>query len=327
MKVSVIIAAYNIENYIERCLISVVNQTFKETEIIVVNDGSKDNTLNIIKNIAKIDNRIVIINQKNKGLIEARKSGLKNAKGEYLLFIDGDDWLEIDALEKLYRKASISNADIILYNSFYSYDNRKEEIKTFNEDDIIKEDPLKSLFLGKIKPAIWAKMIKREYIEYNKIQFPSNISFAEDLATVSSWFMYNPKISFETGYLYNYYQRDSSISKTMDQKVLEVDKAISFIRELLISKQIYLKYKLEFETMVYHHLFETKFISYSKFDCIHKELYHQYMHKQININNNKYIYGKFKKYPISQKIRIKLYLKGYYYGILYDKLRIIVKGY
>ncbi|MDU4936124.1 MAG: glycosyltransferase family A protein, partial [Peptostreptococcaceae bacterium] len=102
MKVSIIIAAYNIEDYINRCLNSIVNQSFKDIEIIVVNDGSTDNTINIINNFAKNDVRIKVIDKKNGGLIEARKSGLARASGEYILFLDGDDWLHIEAIEKLY---------------------------------------------------------------------------------------------------------------------------------------------------------------------------------------------------------------------------------
>ena len=99
MKVSVIIAAYNIEEYIERCIESVINQSEIEIEIIIVNDGSTDNTLNIIKKMSDLDERIIIINQKNQGLVEARKRGLKNANGKFILFLDGDDLLENNCVE------------------------------------------------------------------------------------------------------------------------------------------------------------------------------------------------------------------------------------
>ena len=101
MKVSVIIPAYNIEDYIGRCLESIIKQTLKDIEIIVVNDGSNDNTLAIINVFARKDNRIKIVDKKNKGSIEARKSGFKVANGEFILFIDGDDWIENDCLEIL----------------------------------------------------------------------------------------------------------------------------------------------------------------------------------------------------------------------------------
>ena len=139
MKVSIIIAAYNIEDYINRCLNSIVNQSFKDIEIIVVNDGSTDNTINIINNFAKNDVRIKVIDKKNGGLIEARKSGLARASGEYILFLDGDDWLHIEAIEKLYKEAKKDNFDIVLYNFYLAYDNGKLEEKNSFEEVVKKE--------------------------------------------------------------------------------------------------------------------------------------------------------------------------------------------
>ena len=140
MKVSIIVAAYNIEDYIKRCMYSIVNQTFKDIEIIVVNDGSTDNTLNIINDFAKNDARIKIIDKKNGGLIEARKSGLEIASGEYILFLDGDDWLHLEAIEKLYQEAKKDNFDIVLYNFYLAYDNNKLEEKSSFEEIVKHED-------------------------------------------------------------------------------------------------------------------------------------------------------------------------------------------
>ena len=146
MKASIIIAAYNIETYIRRCIISIINQTLKDIEIIVVNDGSTDNTLGIIKELYKLDNRIIIVNQENKGLIEARKSGLNIAKGEYILFVDGDDWLEINTLELLYNNAKENKSDIIIYNAFLSYDDRKEKFDVIFDSYIDENDYIKNLY-------------------------------------------------------------------------------------------------------------------------------------------------------------------------------------
>ena len=114
MKASIIIAAYNIETYIRRCIISIINQTLKDIEIIVVNDGSTDNTLGIIKELYKLDNRIIIVNQENKGLIEARKSGLNIAKGEYILFVDGDDWIDNELLAHYIMKIEEESGDLLI---------------------------------------------------------------------------------------------------------------------------------------------------------------------------------------------------------------------
>ena len=123
IKVSAVVAAYNIDKYIEKCLESIINQTLANIEIIVVNDGSTDETLNIINKLSLKDKRLIVIDKANQGLIEARKSGLEAATGEYVLFIDGDDWLELEALDLLYKHASEHEYDIVMYNAYISYDN------------------------------------------------------------------------------------------------------------------------------------------------------------------------------------------------------------
>lgn len=326
MKASIIIAAYNIETYIRRCIISIINQTLKDIEIIVVNDGSTDNTLGIIKELYKLDNRIIIVNQENKGLIEARKSGLNIAKGEYILFVDGDDWLEINTLELLYNNAKENKSDIIIYNAFLSYDDRKEKFDVIFDSYIDENDYIKNLFLGKILPCIWSRFIKLEFIKSNNIGFPSDISFAEDLAASASLFMYNPKVSLLKENLYNYYQRGDSITNKKNSKVLEVDKALSFIHNRLREKNLYNKYKEEFEYMVYKHLFSCWFLKYSYEEELNIKLYKQYLNRNISIKDNPLIRKEISSYPLSLRIRVKSYHKNYKYGKVYDNLRRLVKG-
>ena len=134
VKVSVIIPVYNVEKYIEQCIKSVVNQTLKEIEIIIVNDGTKDNSIKKIEKYLS-DPRIVLINKENGGLSSARNAGMKVAKGEYISFIDSDDFIELTMLEDLYNnseKAEIVFSDIIFYDNktkVKTYDKRKESFK------------------------------------------------------------------------------------------------------------------------------------------------------------------------------------------------------
>ena len=323
MKVSIIIAAYNIDQYIERWINSIINQTLKDIEIIVVNDGSKDRTLDIIKDIASKDSRIKIIDKQNQGLIEARKSGMKIANGEYLLFVDGDDWLEIDTLEKLYKNAKSNNSDIVIYNAYNSYDNSKYKLNIFR--NMNQKDYIKRLFLGDIYPCIWSKFIKLDYIRSNHIEFVSNISYAEDLATSVSLFMHNPQISYVEDYLYNYYQRECSITKTINNKILEINEAIQFIKKKLEEHNLFDKYKEEFDCMIYEHIFEGNFLTRYYNTDLGEKLYNQYKLYNISINNNKYIKEKISKDSLFLRIRIKLYCKSYKLGKVYDKLRYIVK--
>ena len=321
-KVSIIIAAYNIQDYIMRCMKSVINQTFENIEIIVVNDGSTDNTLRILEQLEKHDDRIRVITQKNKGLMEARKTGLRYSTGEYLLFIDGDDWLELDCIEKLYNSAIEQNVDILIYNFFRCYDNSRKLGLGFNyKDNNIILNPLKSLFIGNISPSIWTKFIRKEFIENNNVQFPEDISFAEDLATVSSLFIFKPKIGVLSESLYNYYQREDSITKQVSPKILEVNKAILFIKDQLIKNKIYDEYKSEFDRMIYFHLFLQRFLTATKIQDIHKKVYKQYKQHNIITKNNKYINELIDNQPISLKIRMKSYNTSYCLGYCYDLLR------
>ncbi len=327
MKISIIVAAYNIEKYIRRCLLSISEQSMKDIEIIVVNDGSTDNTLNIIEEIIKKDRRIKLISQKNCGSIEARKTGLKYATGEYILFVDGDDWLEKDCLEKLYKEAKKDSYDIVMYNAFWVNKDKKKLMSTFDNKINRESDLLSYLFLGKIMPAIWAKLIKRSFICENNIQFPKDISYAEDLATVASLLINKPKVSFIEDSLYNYYQREDSITKKNDNRILEVDEAITFIENQLKSSLLYDKYKKEFEYMVYEHLFIYRFISSDRYEKVHKKILKQFKNRKININKNNYIMDNILLEPNTSKIRIKLYNNNYYFGRIYDFNRKLIKNF
>ena len=321
MKVSVIIAAYNIEKYIQRCIESVVNQSEREIEIIIVNDGSTDNTLNIINKVNELDDRIIVINKKNQGLIEARKTGLKYANGEFILFLDGDDWLENNCIEELYKTANDKKADVVLYNAYMVYDDRKEIFDTFIEKfiDDIKKNPVKNLLLLNISPTIWSKFIKKSFLEENNIEFPQNISYAEDLAAVLNIFINKPKIVCNEKRFYNYYQRNDSISNKISSKVLEIDDAIQFIKEKLVEMNIYYENKEEFEYTVFRHLLISKILRFNYLYPERKKVFQQYKARNIDINKNKYIIRDLSYGNRNLKLRINLYNLNYSLATLCDK--------
>lgn len=325
MKVSVIVAAYNIEEYIERCLDSIVNQTLNDIEIIVVNDGSTDKTRFKIEELLTKDARIKLINQENKGLIEARKSGLNIAKGEYILFVDGDDWLEFNALKILYENATQNNSDIVLYHAYRAYDSRKEILKCFNNEREICS--LKKLLLGNIASSIWSKFIRLDYIKSNSIQFPKNISFAEDLATSSSLFIFNPKVSTVDIPLYNYYIRSNSITNQINSRVLEITDAFNFIKKILHTHEIYDENNDEFEYCVCQHVFLAWCLRYANLEQKYSSmLYKKYKDYNVDINSNSYIREKISTYPLSLKMRVYAYNQSYKLGKFYDYIRRIFKG-
>ena len=186
--ISVIIPVYNVEKYLRQCLDSVVNQTLKDIEIICVDDGSTDGSLKILKDYAVKDSRIKIIKQKNKGAATARNKGLENSKGEFLYFIDSDDYLEFDAFEKIYKKITETNAEICVFkNGKYhqatgtlepcDWENSILNIpkkETFNKYDIPK------VFFQFCNVPAWSKMYKASFVKNNRIRF-QNLKTCNDV--------------------------------------------------------------------------------------------------------------------------------------------------
>ena len=184
-KVTVIISIYNSEKYLSNCLDNIINQTLKEIEIICVNDGSTDNSLRILNYYQRKDNRIIILNQNNKGVNNARNLGLKNAKGEFILFFDSDDLLINDSLEKLYNLSKYKNLEIILFNAKFIFENNITENKFPNNIyykiknyEFIKKG--KDLFLNMINENKFIfppcfQFINHNFLTKNKIIFLKQI--------------------------------------------------------------------------------------------------------------------------------------------------------
>ena len=178
--VSVIIPIYNVEKYLKKCIESVINQTFSDLEIILVNDGSTDNCKEICEDYKSKDNRIKFIHKSNGGLSSARNAGIQVATGDYYTFIDSDDYIMSDMIEQLVYMAQLTDADISLCcktnqeNGFEEGINKKIEIFT-------KEEALKCILTEKkILTSAWGKLYKRKL--FNEVRYPDGKIY-EDLGT------------------------------------------------------------------------------------------------------------------------------------------------
>ena len=173
-KVSVLIPCYNVEKYIRQCMDSVVNQTLKEIEIICINDGSKDNTLAILKEYAEKDDRIVIIDKANSGYGDSMNQGLKKANGEYIGIVESDDFVEQNMFETLYNAAIQNNVEVVKSN-FYAYVTKTDTntktivIPESDEKQVICPRERQGIFWS--APCIWAAIYKREFLLENNIDF------------------------------------------------------------------------------------------------------------------------------------------------------------
>lgn len=195
-KISVIIPIYNTSIYLEKCLNSLVNQSLKEIEIICINDGSTDNSLEILQKYAKSDERIVIINQQNKGQSAARNVGIKVAKGEYIGFIDSDDWADETMFEKLYNNARSYDSDISMCSvNVYDENAGKFDMndpymtlnlfpKAFKSKAFSYKDCLDFLFRICVTP--WNKIYKSSWIQEKDLQFEEGINFEDMIFAVET---------------------------------------------------------------------------------------------------------------------------------------------
>lgn len=326
-KVSIIIAAYNIQDYIARCLNSVINQTYKNLDIIIVNDGSTDETLSIIQSYENNDKRIKIINQNNMGLLASRKIGFTHATGDYVLFIDGDDWLEINAIQVMYEAMMKDDFDIIQCKYYMKYDNGKS-VKDLDKTlgAIEPSTLIDRLLLCDINHNVWTKLIKMDYIKVNDIHFMNDITFGEDLAFTYELFIRNPKVCVIDDCLYNYYQRSNSLTNEISPKVLEINKVLQYISQDLIKRDLYNNYTQHFDYFVYRHSYLTyrNFIFYSKSE-LGKEILAQWRNYGIDIVNNNFYK---KKISIKGKISEYFYshsLLSYSFAYLAKKIQCFMK--
>ena len=218
--ISVIIPSYNVEKYLDCCIESVVSQTYKNIEIILIDDGSVDNTALMCDAWSEKDSRIRVIHQNNQGLSAARNNGIKVATGKYICFVDSDDYIEADLFESCITSIKNNNSDIVVFGM-----NRVDENGKVFETEIPKTesvlssyDALKLLFKGEIKDYAPNKLFKTEL--FNETEFPVDRNF-EDIGTIYKLFLTSDKISLLTKALYNYRKRDGSIVSNMSDKALQ----------------------------------------------------------------------------------------------------------
>jgi len=222
--VSIIIPVFKVEKYLKRCIDSIISQTYKNIEIILVDDGSDDNCPKICDEYKKIDSRIVVIHKKNGGLSDARNYGIKEAKGEYITFVDSDDTIEQNYVDCLLETLLKNNADISVCGYMVKYDNGKE-IPNANGKQMIlnsKETLENMLYQRDFNVASWAKLYKRSL--FNKIEFPVG-KIHEDAFTTYKLVMKSKRIACDLKPLYNYMIRSNSIltGDFSEKKLLVID--------------------------------------------------------------------------------------------------------
>lgn len=224
--VSIIVPIYKVEKYLKKCLDSLINQTYKEIEILLINDGSPDNSADICEEYALEDSRIQVFHKENGGLSDARNFGIELAKGEYTLFVDSDDFIELDAIEKLYIHAKEKELDIVcgdvnrltLNEEDLKYEVTKifggtAPFKVFAGEDYLAE----CIKLKKYSVAVWTRMYKTSLIKENKIYFKVGL-LHEDENWTPRILLAAKKVGYYNVPIYNYFIRDGSITQVKNKQ-------------------------------------------------------------------------------------------------------------
>ena len=238
-KVSVIVPIYKVERFIERCVVSLMEQTLDEVEYIFVDDASPDGSVNILREVvgrypSRKDCVKIITHSENKGLPAARNTGLAEATGEYIFHCDSDDFVELDMLESLYNKAKECDADVVWCDFFLSFETNERYMKQPSYST--PNDALKAMLSGAMKYNVWNKLVKRSLYIDNNISFPAGYGMGEDM-TMMMLFVNAQKVAYVPRAFYHYVKLNTgAFSQTYSDRHLvelkhNVQRIVDYMQE------------------------------------------------------------------------------------------------
>ena len=314
ISVSVIVPAYNVEKYIEKTLKSIMNQTLKEIEIIVINDGSRDGTLSIIKRLMIEDTRIVLIDKKNGGVSRARNDGIKIAKGKYISFIDGDDWIEEEFLKEGYKYGIENDLDMVACDMSLDYFRKKKSRyhSEFKTNRIISgKEYLEFYYKNQVIRGIANKIIKKEIFIKNNLFFLENVPSGEDMnLTIKLGYVISKVGKINKAY-YHYIQYPQSTTKQdSSEKMLPYLLSFDDI-EFFLEKNKIENYQEEIKK-----IYKYKVVSIQSFPI-----------RRANWNSDKYVKAVEKYLEVIKDKRLKDCLEDFKieYKVLWKILKIFPK--
>lgn len=300
-QISILIPAYNTENYIEDCLKSVINQTFSDIEIIVANDASSDKTLEIINKYANLDKRIKIINNElNLGAALTRNVLLDNARGEYILFLDSDDYVDSSLVEKLYKKISSEKADLCLYGMYEVLDSILN-LKDYNDARLFEIN--ENLYFSHYETCL--KCYKREFLDSLNLRFMDEYLFEDVIFSIKS-FLNAKKIAIlkENLYFYRVSVNNSETQRAKTSpKVVDIIEIIKYVENYLKEENLYNKYYVAFWR------FALGQITYQFFQITDKEIKNNFANKANEFLESNNIYKIIKAHPQLKNGLYRIYPK------------------
>ncbi|WP_049945250.1 glycosyltransferase family 2 protein [Butyrivibrio sp. AC2005] len=217
--VSIIIPVYNVKKYLKRCVDSVLAQTYQNIEVLLINDGSTDGTDIICDNYANNDKRVRVFHRNNSGVANVRNFGLDVAKGSFILFVDSDDWIEIECVEKLVRSAIETESDIVCFGYYMAYEDGKKEVgEQYKAAVLGKEEALIRLNDYKLNDYPWGKLYKKNV--FIDVKYPAVIC-CEDMGTTYKTFNNANRVMIIEDILYSYFQRSNSTVRSASVQRIE----------------------------------------------------------------------------------------------------------
>lgn len=247
-KISIVIPVYNTQEYIGQCLDSLLSQTYKNLEIICVNDGSKDNSLKILEHYKELDNRIVVLNQENQGQSSARNRGVETSTGDWITFVDSDDWVGAECYEEFFKAVNQKDFDIFMFNgtSFTKDENKPDDLGLkdfFFADNWSKKSgelctfkDCKSPFEGNL--SVYNKIYKKEFVLQNNLKYVENFIFEDELYWIEA-FCNAQSIYLCDKIFYFYRQQGNSTMHTLSRNVFNIFPMFDRIKQTLINSGYY----------------------------------------------------------------------------------------
>ena len=256
-KISIIIPVYNASKYLKKCIDSIINQTYRNIEIICINDGSVDNSLEILEKYKEKDDRIIIIDKENQGVSAARNDGIKSSTGNYITFVDSDDWLELDAIDTLYKTLIKQQVDVVRGNYYknYNYDRSKTigETLDFNKTKLYTTDNdfgvkvIDRLIDGRIQGYVVLLLIRRECVFATSL-FIKELKLMEDLVFYVELLNNIQSIYFLDKPLYHYYINSNSCTQAKEyyqRNMYNIEKVNKHLKRVLKNGKFYNEKRIE----------------------------------------------------------------------------------
>ena len=331
-KISIIVPVYNVEKYLDRCIKSIINQTYNNLEIILVDDGSPDNCPAMCDEWAKKDKRIIVIHKKNTGVSNSRNIGLDNARGDYIAFVDADDYIEKTMYEKMISELNQNDSNLVFCFYKYAYENKNgtKNVVENNFDNFCKNLSLNYFFnigywnhidyviTDNIMGNVWRVLFSKNIIK--NIRFREDVSICEDLIFLSEVLLRKPRVSLVKEYLYYYLQRQNSVIHNFSEikmlKLIKAYKAMVDFYSPLVNSNLLMGYK--------YHMYANMIsdvLLYGEKKNLKKFLQNNFI-KTLNIKNN---YVAAQKNCRDKKYKLAYYLIYHKFYALYKLLARIAK--